>query len=309
MNRTQRFPANQVILEGPDLAGKTSFYNKLHRLTGYRWNIQDRSSLSMLVYAKLYKRDTFIEVERLHKELNDLNNKIVILLPPWEEISRRYVERGDELQNLISLNRVYELFEEAVEDLKLFPNVYVIRHKDTLSFADQLVKEITGDEISTPSGVAVYVNQFAAACKNLEANHINVTMYDDGQFKEYNPEVLNYEPEKKYYSIIKAKLLNKLRNELRGINEYAREEDVASRRFIYTDNSCISLAHFLFRNNILDCNFVLRSSNTKDTLKYDIQFIYLLCKEVKDLLNIVPLSCRIRINFGSAHIIISQKEW
>ena len=309
MNRTQRFPANQVILEGPDLAGKTSFYNKLHRLTGYRWNIQDRSSLSMLVYAKLYKRDTFIEVERLHKELNDLNNKIVILLPPWEEISRRYVERGDELQNLISLNRVYELFEEAVEDLKLFPNVYVIRHKDTLSFADQLVKEITGDEISTPSGVADYVNQFAAACKNLEANHINVTMYDDGQFKEYNPEVLNYEPEKKYYSIIKAKLLNKLRNELRGINEYAREEDVASRRFIYTDNSCISLAHFLFRNNILDCNFVLRSSNTKDTLKYDIQFIYLLCKEVKDLLNIVPLSCRIRINFGSAHIIISQKEW
>ena len=308
MNRTQRFPANQVILEGPDLAGKTSFYNKLHRLTGYRWNIQDRSSLSMLVYAKLYKRDTFIEVERLHKELNDLNNKIVILLPPWEEISRRYVERGDELQNLISLNRVYELFEEAVEDLKLFPNVYVIRHKDTLSFADQLVKEITGDEISTPSGVADYVNQFAAACKNLEANHINVTMYDDGQFKEYNPEVLNYEPEKKYYSIIKAKLLNKLRNELRGINEYAREEDVASRRFIYTDNSCISLAHFLFRNNILDCNFVLRSSNTKDTLKYDIQFIYLLCKEVKDLLNIVPLSCRIRINFGSAHIIISQKE-
>ncbi len=308
MNRTQRFPANQVILEGPDLAGKTSFYNKLHRLTGYRWNIQDRSSLSMLVYAKLYKRDTFIEVERLHKELNDLNNKIVILLPPWEEISRRYVERGDELQNLISLKRVYELFEEAVEDLKLFPNVYVIRHKDTLSFADQLVKEITGDEISTPSGVAVYVNQFAAACKNLEANHINVTMYDDGQFKEYNPEVLNYEPEKKYYSIIKAKLLNKLRNELRGINEYAREEDVASRRFIYTDNSCISLAHFLFRNNILDCNFVLRSSNTKDTLKYDIQFIYLLCKEVKDLLNIVPLSCRIRINFGSAHIIISQKE-
>jgi thymidylate kinase len=304
MKRTQRFPVNQVILEGPDLAGKTSFYNKLHRLTGYRWNIQDRSSLSMLVYAKLYKRDTFIEVERLHKELNDLNNKIVILLPPWEEITRRYVERGDELQNLISLNRIYELFEEAVEDLKLFPNVYVIRHKDTLSFADQLVKEITGDEISSPVNVAAYVNQFAAACKNLEANHINITMYDDGQFKYHNLEVLDYKPEKKYYNIIKSKLLDKLRKELAGENEYKRKEDILSRRFIYSDDTCISLAHFLFRNNILDCNFILRSSNTKDTLKYDIQFLYLLSKEVKDLLGITPLSCRIRINFGSAHIII-----
>jgi thymidylate kinase len=304
MHRTQRFPVNQVILEGPDLAGKTSFYNELHKLTGYKWNIQDRSSLSILVYAKLYKRDAFMEVERLHKELNNLNNKFVILLPPWEEITRRYVERGDELQNLISLNKIYELFEEAVEELKLFPNVYVIRHKDTLSFAEQLVKEIVGDEMSTPISVAEYVNKFVAASKSLEANHINITMYDDGSFKNYNLSVLEYEPEKKYYEKIKTTLLDKLKKELDGLNEYNRKEDALSRRFIYSDDTCISLGHFLYRNNILDCNFILRSSNSKDTLKYDLQFLYMLAKDVKDFLEISPLSCRIRVNFGSAHIII-----
>ena len=69
MNRTNRFPINQLILEGPDLAGKTSFYERIHKISGYRWNIQDRSALSMLIYAKLYNRDTFIEVERLNKEI------------------------------------------------------------------------------------------------------------------------------------------------------------------------------------------------------------------------------------------------
>ena len=64
----------------------------------------------------------------------------------------------------------------------------------------------------------------------------------------------------------------------------------------------------MFRNDILDCHFVLRSSNTKDTLKYDLQFLYILCKMVKETLEIEPLACRMRVNFGSAHIIIDQKE-
>jgi len=305
MERTHRFPVNKVILEGPDLSGKTSFYNELHRLTGYKWNIQDRSTLSMLVYAKLYKRDTFIEVERLNKELNDLNNKIVILLPPWEEITRRYVERGDELQNLISLNRIYELFEEAIEDLKLFPNVYVIRHKDTLSFADQLIKEIVGSEISAPIDVATYVNQFAAACSNLEASHINLTMYDDGNFKFINKSVLNYKPEQEYYAEITSKVLGKIEKELTGKNKYNRKEGINSRRFVYGSETCISFAQFTIRNNIFDCHFVFRSSNTKDTLENDIQFLYYLCSKAYSQLGLCDMNCRIRINFNSAHIIIN----
>ena len=304
MNRTQRFLTNQLILEGPDLSGKTSFYNRIHDLSGYRWNIQDRSALSMLIYARLYNRDTFVEVERLNAEIKNLNNRFIILMPPWDEVERRYKERGDEIQTIASLKKVYRLFDEAAEEFKIYPNVMVIRDKDTLSYVDPVIKELTGIEMATPKIVAEYVNMFAAASDDLEANGISITMYDDGNFKQADMSVFEYEPEKKYYNLIKNNLLTKIRNELKGINEYSRVEDVSSRRFIYTDNSCISLMHFTFRNKILDCNFVLRSSNTKDTLRYDLQFLYMLSKMAKETLQINPIACRLRVNFGSAHIII-----
>ena len=80
---------NQIILEGPDLSGKTTLYEKIHDATQYRWNIQDRSSLSMLVYSKLYGRDEFPHVEALNSELNNLNNFMILLLPDWKIISKR----------------------------------------------------------------------------------------------------------------------------------------------------------------------------------------------------------------------------
>ena len=304
MNRTQRFLTNQLILEGPDLAGKTSFYNRLHKLSGYRWNIQDRSALSMLIYARLYDRDTFVEVERLNAEIKNLNNRYIILLPPWEEVERRYKERGDEIQTITSLRKVYRLFDEAAEEFKIYPNVMVIRDKDTLSYVDPVVKELTSIEMSTPEYVADYINMFTAASDNLEANGISATMYDDGKFKHIDKSVLNYEPEKQYYAGITTQMLGKIAQELTGMNEYNRKEGVDSRRFVYADESCISFIQYTFRNQILDCHFVLRSSNTKDTLKYDLQFLYYLTSRVYEMLKIEKKIVRLRVNFGSAHIII-----
>ena len=40
-------PINQIILEGPDLSGKTTLYNSIHKLTGNKWNIQDRRNASL----------------------------------------------------------------------------------------------------------------------------------------------------------------------------------------------------------------------------------------------------------------------
>lgn len=308
MNRTQRLPTNQIILEGPDLAGKTSFYNELHRLTSYRWNIQDRSALSMLIYAKLYNRDTFIEVERLNKELKDLNNVYVILLPPWDEIGRRFNERGDEIQNLASLRKLYELFTEATNDLESFPNVIVIRSKDTKSWAEQTVKSIVEIEMTPINTLHKYVCRFAKASKNFDANHINLTYYDDGQFKLLNKKIIDYKPEKEYYEKIICQMLGKIEEELTGKNEYNRIEDIFSRRFVYSDQSCISFIQYTFRNDMLDCHFVLRSSNTKDTLEYDMQFLYYLTNKVYDMLKIENKRVRMRVNFNSAHIIINEKE-
>jgi len=304
MKRTERFLTNQLIIEGPDLAGKTSFYNRLHKNSGYRWNIQDRSALSMLIYARFYNRDTFVEVERLNTEIKNLNNRYIILLPPWDEVERRYNERGDEIQTITSLKKIYRLFDEAAEEFKIYPNVMVIRDKDTLSYVDPVIKELMGIEMATPNHVAEYVNMFAGASDNLEASHINLTMYDNGNFSSVDSSVLKYKPEKDYYSKIINKTIGKIESELSGKNEYNRKESVNSRRFVYADDTCISFAQFTVRNSILDAHFVFRSSNSKDTLKYDINFIYYLTSRVYDQLNLDNHNCRIRINFNSAHIII-----
>ena len=74
-----KFITNQLILEGPDLSGKTTLYYDIHKATGYKWNIQDRSALSMLIHAKYYGRDTFNHVEQLKRELYNLNNPILFL--------------------------------------------------------------------------------------------------------------------------------------------------------------------------------------------------------------------------------------
>tara|TARA_A100001515_G_scaffold143362_1_gene144289 strand:- start:408 stop:1322 length:915 start_codon:yes stop_codon:yes gene_type:complete len=304
MNKTNCFPTSQLILEGPDLSGKTSFYNQLHKISKYRWNIQDRSALSMLVYAKLYDRDTFIEVERLNAEIKNLNNRIIILLPSWDEIERRYNKRGDDIQTITTLKKVYRLFEEAAEELRLYPNVMVIRDDNTLSYVEPVIKELMTIEAISIQDVAGYVNMFAAANDSLEASHINLTYYSDCDFKDINLKVLEYEPEKDYYQSILKSVQNKIENELNGNNEHNRKENTASRRFVYSSDTCISFGQFTVRNRIFDCNFVFRSSNTKDTLKYDIQFLYYLCSKVYNQLRLNNLKCRIRINFNSAHIII-----
>ena len=76
----RRTPINQITLEGPDLSGKTSLYQKLHEKSGYCWNIQDRSSLSMIVYAPLYGRIDYFHVESLKREISNLNNTKLIKL-------------------------------------------------------------------------------------------------------------------------------------------------------------------------------------------------------------------------------------
>ena len=196
------------------------------------------------------------------------------------------------------------MFDEAAEEFKIYPNVMVIRHKDTLSYVEPVIKELTSIEMSTPKYVAEYVNMFTAASTNLEACGINLTMYDDGNFSHIDNSVLNYEPEKKYYADITAKMLGKIEQELTGKNEYSRKENIDSRRFVYSSESCISFIQYMFRNDMLDCNFVIRSSNTKDTLKYDLQFLYYLTSRVCNMLQIHKKRVRLRVNFGSAHIII-----
>jgi len=302
-------PINQIILEGPDLSGKTTLYQQIHNLTDYRWNIQDRSSLSMLVYAKLYGRSQFTHIESLKSELYNLNNFMILLLPDWDIIAKRFEVRGDSIQNLISLKKLYNVFLEAAKEFESFPNVYVIRKEVDDFILNNLITDMVKFENNSFANISKMFLYHNLANKDFESVGLSLTSFEYGEFDDISLEDLNYETEKKYYQTIKESLLKTIDNEFNGLNEYSRKEDKMSRRFIYTSNTCISLAHFLFRDNVLDCKFFIRSSNTRDILKYDLNFIKYLSKCVKEKLSLkenTPVKLNVTVN--SAHIPVNISE-
>jgi hypothetical protein len=144
----------------------------------------------------------------------------------------------------------------------------------------------------------------AASSENLEKVGLTLTHYA-ADFDDVSEEMLSYEKEKVYYDKIRRKLLKKIDDELAGANEYGREETYESRRFIYTDDSCLSLCHFMLRNEFLYGEFYLRYSETKETLQYDMNFIKSLARDVFSRLSELSeiKMCKIELKIGSGHII------
>ena len=130
---------------------------------------------------------------------------------------------------------------------------------------------------------------------NKEVVGLRLTYFDDGEFADVKPELLEYEGEKEYYDKIEQQLRAKM------LDNKTAQQDSHSRRIIYHDDSCISLAHFLIRDQIFDAKFFLRSSNVKDTLKYDINFIYYLTSVVYEIYN-CNQPVKIEVTLNSAHI-------
>ena len=92
---------------------------------------------------------------------------------------------------------------------------------------------------------------------NKEVVGLRLTYFNDGEFSDVKPELLQYDGEKDYYK----KIENQLREKM--LDNHCNDQDKSSRRIIYHDDSCISLAHFLIRDQIFDAKFFLRSSNVK----------------------------------------------
>ena len=79
-------------------------------------------------------------------------------------------------------------------------------------------------------------------------------------------------------------------------------QTLASRRFIYSDDSCISLIHTLFRENVIDVNVTMRSSNVSKTLWADYEFLRIICLDISNALGIQTSDIMLTLNIRSAHI-------
>jgi len=302
----KRFPTNYLILEGPDLSGKTTFYNRLHKKSSYCWNIQDRSCLSMCIHANQYNRDILQHKLNFDSELLNLNNRFVIMLPPLETLIKRYHNRGDDLQSLSQIKRLHRDFESHAEQLKNFPNVLILRDEDLMNNVDLVHKKIKQFENTDLGGISKLIKDFALNSPNNEATPLSFTLYDSGEFKDADSSIMDYEPEKDYYDQIMSGMLTKIKKEFAGDNCYKLPQDITSRRFVYTNDSCISLIHAIYRDRILDMHFVARSSEVSSTFPYDLKFLFYLSKRVFNELNLNPFEdiVRMRFNLNSGHVLL-----
>jgi len=297
------FPTQNLFIEGPDCAGKTTTIRKIHNLSNYRWHIHDRSQVSRKVFAELYERKNSNINSDFHFEISNLNNRFVFLLPPFETIEERFLKRGDDLhQDLTSIKNVYDAFSEECEGLFSFPNVIVCREENTDSISETISCSLTLTERCMIQEVSDQVLDFVR-CKGGESYPLKFTLYDNGQFEESNSEILCHESEGDYYRRIFNSFHKKINNELEGKNEYSRIETHRSRRFVYSDPSCISFIHMAVRDKIMDFHSVIRSTDVKEIFPHDLKFLYYLASTCYDKFEKDCDKVRMRFNLNSAHII------
>ena len=246
-----KFDLKTVVLEGVDCSGKTTAFSKIHKLTGFKWNIHDRSTLSMLCYALMYDRDVEHWRNLLNEELSDLNNAVVVLMPDVGVIKSRLAERGDEFQNIDSIVRLYDIFENEVTKIARYPNVLVCRQA-TPDY-DAIVKWLLNYERQSYQRIAGLMLDMCRQKFSAEVNFLKVS-WSDTSFNTLLPKALNYEPEIEYYNQTRDSLVKKLRDERTGHNIYGVPQGLESRRFVLAQETCISYLHFVYRQGVLHAN-------------------------------------------------------
>lgn len=296
-----------VTLEGPDLSGKTTLYSKIHSATKFKWNIQDRSEISMAIYSEMYDRnDSDVWWDRVRKKLADLNHAYVILLPTDELLLERYKSRGDDIQDEKSLLDLSRRFREAASELRNYATCIVvdITEKNQFSVTQRTLAGLKKLESASTSDICMSILRSVGTSDRHEITGLNFDL-DMTDFEDYRHDVLEYEKEKAYYQRITDTYLNTIQGEIEGKNEYGRPEvPDKTRRFVYTDPTCISYVNTQIRDKRMTMHIVCRSSDVRDTFFYDLSFFQILCKKVRKILE---KTCKIEhvimsIRLDSAHI-------
>ena len=300
---------NNVTIEGPDLSGKTTLYESLHKKTSYRWNIQDRSQLSMICYARQFCRgDNVVQLwrDRLDEFLYDLNNRLIVLLPSLSVINKRYEMRGDEIQDLDSLYSLYEIFTDEVKRIEGFPNVLVLRGDGTKDLTNTCFAWCASTENYEIERVSQEVIESVKNTPGQEISPLKFAVsFDDPASLCNDVEIMTHPDEEVYYANILHKVLKNIQDENAGKNEYSvAQGPMTTRRYIFTQDSCISLMHTMLRGGTMEMHVVCRSSEVVKTFPYDLRFLaYLFGRVYKKIMPEEIKNFRMRVTLNSAHVI------
>jgi len=294
-------PIKHLILEGVDLAGKSTLYRALHKMTGFGYNIVDRSRLSRICYARLYGRSTERhEREALLEEVCDANNFFVVLMPPRDVIMSRYSQRGDEFQDVASLTRLYDIFAEEVEALLGLPNVLIVRDtREAVDTAADIASVVTLYSSMSPATLGTALREWASFGSSDE---VQFRLQLDVPVDHEDVTIMNHVGESDYYHEILKTCEDVIQNEISGKNPYSKPQGLDSRRFYYASDTCISSVHFLPRDGDLKVRCVLRSTDAQRNGSPDLRFLAHLAASVPRTFKWDPKKISLEVQYNSLHI-------
>jgi thymidylate kinase len=290
-----------INIEGPDCSGKTTLYSQLHKKTNFKYNIQDRSCMSMFVYAKMYKReDASLWFDKVLDDLKRLDTLYIVLLPSEDVVLNRLHIRGDDFQDETSILTVRNHFRNIVKTgFGSFPNVLVLE-EDNLEENVNKVTSFIATLNSMPGQELIKSLVFNSGRNEL----IDVQCKEVVDRDKLDFTVLDFPEEKEYYEKIENEFFNKIFREFAGLNSKGQTQKHDSRRFVYTDESCISMIHVLWRQNKLNVVATLRSSNVTKTLWADYEFLKILSvRTAKEMSLSNDVEINLTVNIRSAHIV------
>ena len=297
------FPVQNLFIDGPDCAGKSTLIKKIHDISRYRWHITDRSQISRSVFNSLYKRDIPNISFDFYREVSNINNRFVLLIPDISVIKSRYDSRGDDIhKDFKSIKLVHDAFLEKKDLFAGFSNILFFSEENTDEIASRIASYLSLIERPLLREVSDTIIENVSHCMG-ECYPVEFTLWDDGKFEEASKDCFSYDKEAKYYQNIYNSLHKKISSELSGKNQYNRVETHSSRRFVHTEDTCISFIQVAVRDNLMDFNVVMRSADVETTFPHDLEFLYYLASTCYDRFSSYCNSVRMRFYLNSAHIL------
>lgn len=288
---------HNICIEGPDCSGKTTLYNDIHKQTNFKFNIQDRSYLSMKVYSELYDRDDVSSWNKLFwKDIKRNNTLYVILLPNINIIKGRLDKRGDDFQDDKSIVKLYEIFKSNSEVVKNLPQVIILKDIDTKDNIKNIIDRL--DRLNSDTGSSIITDTVMGSGFN---ELIDVEITESLSRDTLRESVLLNPLEKEYYEKILEEFTTSIEKKLIGLT--GKIQDLNSRQFIYTSETCISMIHLVFREEKFNINVVMRSSNVLHTLWSDYEFLKILCFNCADIFELWNTDIEMNLRIRSAHMI------
>jgi hypothetical protein len=286
-----------ICIEGPDCSGKTTLYNEIHKQTNFKFNIQDRSYLSMKVYSELYNRDDVSFWNKLFwKDIKTNNTLYVILLPSIDIIKGRLSKRGDEFQDDKSIIKLYEIFKSNSEVVKNLPQVIILKDIDVNENIKSIINRL--EKLNSLPGSLIITDTVMGSGFN-ELVDIEIT---ESLSRETLRESVMFNPlEREYYEKILEDFTTSIEKKLIGLT--GKIQDLNSRQFVYSSDSCISMIHIMFREDKFNIEVTMRSSNVLHTLWSDYEFLKILCFSCADIFELWTTNIDMRLRIRSAHMI------